>query len=158
MSVQTPTLGLFVNRPTYSRPAVDQLTLSVGSTLGSLTGVHTLPVTALSLNTGQTGSTVSVSSALIGVCTASSVGITDISLLTCTHCSVTDDLTLSSRSTGPWTRVTALLFNTGQGAGTLAVLNTLRSAAGWLSDISRQTGTESDTFLVPALRECSTGI
>ena len=156
MSVQTPTLGLFVNRPTYSRPAVDQLTLSVGST--PLTGVHTLPVTALSLNTGQTGSTVSVSSALIGVCTASSVGITDISLLTCTHCSVTDDLTLSSRSTGPWTRVTALLFNTGQGAGTLAVLNTLRSAAGWLSDISRQTGTESDTFLVPALRECSTGI
>ena len=91
MSVQTPTLSLHV----------DHFTLSVGSTLGSLTGVHTMPVVTLSLNTGQTGSTVSVSPALTGILTASSMGI---------------------------------------------------------SGVSRQTGTESLTSLVTALRECSTGL
>ena len=91
MSFQTPTLSHLV----------DQLTLSVGSTLGSLTGTDTLPVVALSLITDLTGSTVSVSPALTGVLTASSVGI---------------------------------------------------------SGISWQTGTDSVTSLVPALRECSTGL
>ena len=51
---------------------------------------------------------------------------------------VVDHFTLGCRSTGPGTRVTALLFQTGEVAGTLTVDNTLRFAVGWLSDISRQ--------------------
>ena len=58
---------------------VDQLTLSVGSTLGSLTEGDTLPVAALSLNTDLTASTVFVSPALTGVLTVSGEGITGIS-------------------------------------------------------------------------------
>ena len=75
MSVQTPTLSL----------SVDHSTLSVGSTLGSLTEVDTLPVAALSLSTGQTGFTVFVSQALTRVLTASTVGISSISWLTGTE-------------------------------------------------------------------------
>ena len=40
---------------------------------------------------------------------------------------VVDHLTLGCRSTGPGTRVTALLSQTGEVAGTLTVENTLRS-------------------------------
>ena len=48
MFVQTPTLSLLVHH----------LTHRVGPTLGSLTGVDTLPVAAVILSTGQTVSTV----------------------------------------------------------------------------------------------------
>ena len=47
---------------------------------------------------------------------------------------------------------------TGEVAGTITVENTLRSAVGWLSEISRQAGTGCDNSLVPALREWSTGV
>ena len=50
ISLLTPTLSLMV----------DHLTHRVGPTLGSVTGVDTLPVAAIILSTGQTGSTVSV--------------------------------------------------------------------------------------------------
>ena len=69
-----------------------------------------------------------------------------------------DHLTLGCRSTGPGTRVTALLFQTGEVAGTLTVENTLRSAVWWLSDISRQAGTGCHASLVSALRERSAGV
>ena len=72
MFAQTPTL----------RAVVCDLTLSVGPALGSVTRVDTLPVAAVVLSTGQTGSTVSVSLALIGLLTASSVEVSDISGLT----------------------------------------------------------------------------
>ena len=65
ISLLTPTLSLMV----------DHLTHRVGPTLGSLTGVDTLPVAAIILSTGQTVSTVSVGPALIGVLTASRVGV-----------------------------------------------------------------------------------
>ena len=65
MFVQTPTLG----------PVVDDHTLSVGSTLGSVTGVDTLPVATPVPSTGQIVSAVSVSPALIGVLTAGGVGV-----------------------------------------------------------------------------------
>ena len=65
MFVQTPTL----------RPVVDHHTLGVGATLGSVTGVDTLPVATAVPSTGQAVSTVSVGPALIGVLTASSVGV-----------------------------------------------------------------------------------
>ena len=90
--------------------------------------------------------------------TASSVGVSDKSLLTAAHGLVVDDLTLGCRSTGPGTRVTALHSDTGEVAGTITVENTLRSAVGWLSEISRQAGTGCDNSLVPALREWSTGV
>ena len=117
ISLLTPTLSLMV----------DHLTHRVGPTLGSLTGVDTLPVAAIILSTGQTVSTVSVGPALIGVLTASSIGVSHISLLTAADGLVVDHLTLGCRSTGPGTRVTALLFQTGEVAGTLTVENTLRS-------------------------------
>ena len=137
---------------------VHHLTHRVGPTLGSLTGVDTLPVAAIILSTGQTVSTVSVGPALIGVLTASSVGVSHISLLTAADGLVVDHLTLGCRSTGPGTRVTALLSQTGEVAGTLTVENTLRFAGGWLSDISRQAGTGCDNSPGPALREWSTGV
>ena len=59
---------------------------------------------------------------------ASSVGVSDKSPLTAAHGLVVDDLTLGCRSTGPGTRVTALLSQTGEVAGTLNVENTLRSS------------------------------
>ena len=65
MFVQAATLG----------PVVDHHTLSVGSTLGSVTGVDTLPVATAVSSTGQAVSTVSVGPALIGVLTASTVGV-----------------------------------------------------------------------------------
>ena len=130
----------------------------VGPTLGSVTGVDTLPIAASILSTGQTASTVSVSPALIWVLTASSVGVSDKSPLTAAHGLVVDDLTLGCRSTGPGTRVTALLSGTGEVAGTITVENTLRSAVRWLSEISRQAGTGCDNSPGPALREWSTGV
>ena len=69
-----------------------------------------------------------------------------------------DDLALGCRSTGPGTRVTTLLSDTGQVAGTLIVEDTLRSTVGRNSDISGQAGTGCDASLVPALREWSTGV
>ena len=69
-----------------------------------------------------------------------------------------DDLALSCWSTGSGTRVTALLSDTGQVAGTLTVENALRSAVGRDSDISGQAGAGSDACLVPALREWATGV
>ena len=56
-------------------PVVDHHTLSVGPALGSVTGIDTLPVAAAVSSTGQTVSTVSVGPALIGVLTASRVGV-----------------------------------------------------------------------------------
>ena len=147
MFVQTPTLG----------PVVDDHTLSVGPALGSVTGVDTLPVATAVTSTGQIVSAVSVSPALIGVLTASSVGVSDKSPLTAAHGLVVDDLTLGCRSTGPGTRVTALLSDAGEVTGTITVEKTLRSAVGWLSEISRQAGTGCDTSLVLTLREWSTG-
>ena len=58
------------------------------------------------------------------------VGVADISLLTAADGLVVDHLTLGCRSTGPGTRVTALLSQTGEVAGTLTVENTLRSGGG----------------------------
>ena len=49
---------------------VDHPTHRVGPTLGSLTGVDTLPVAAVFLSTGQTVSTVSVGPACGAVCSA----------------------------------------------------------------------------------------
>lgn len=57
------------------RSVVDHHTGSVGPTLGSVTGVDTLPVATAVSSTGQTVSTVSVSPALVGVLTASGVGV-----------------------------------------------------------------------------------
>ena len=94
MFVQTPTLSLLVHH----------LTLRVGPTLGSLTGVDTLPVAAVNLSTGQTVCTVSVSPALIRVLTASSVGVSDKSLLTAAHRIVVNCLTHGCRSTAPGTQ------------------------------------------------------
>ena len=147
MSVQTPALGSVVVGHTRG----------VGPTLGQVTGVDT-PVAVVIPGAGQTVSTVSVSPALVGVLTASSVGVSHISLLTAADGLVVDHLTLGCRSTGPGTRVTALLFQTGEVAGTLTVENTLRFAGGWLSDISRQAGTGCDNSPGPALREWSTGV
>ena len=65
MFVQTATL----------RAVTGYNTLSVGPTLGSVTGVDTLPVATAVPSTGQTVSTVSVGPALIGVLTASTVGV-----------------------------------------------------------------------------------
>ena len=65
MFVQTPTLSLLVHH----------LTHRVGPTLGSLTGVDTLPVATAVSSTGQIVSAVSVSPALIGVLTAGGVGV-----------------------------------------------------------------------------------
>ena len=91
MIVQTPTLSLLV----------DDLTLSVGSTLGSVTGVDTLLVAAVVLSTGQTVSTVSVSLALIGVLTASSsVGVSDIFGQTGAGCDASLVPALRERATG----------------------------------------------------------
>ena len=84
--------------------------------------------------------------------------VSDKSPLTAAHGLVVDDLTLGCRSTGPGTRVTALLSGTGEVAGTITVEKTLRSAVRWLSEISRQAGTGCETSLVPALREWSTGV
>ena len=86
------------------------------------------------------------------------MSVSDKSPLTAAHGLVVDDLTLGCRSTGPGTRVTALLSGTGQVAGTITVENTLRSAVRWLSEISRQARTGCKNFLVPALREWSTGV
>ena len=86
------------------------------------------------------------------------VGVADISLLTPTDGLVVDHLTLGCRSTGPGTRVTALLFQTGEVPGTLTVENTLRSAVGRDSYISRQAGTGCHASLVSALRERSAGV
>ena len=58
-----------------------------------------------------------------------------------------DDLALGCRSTGPGTRVTALLSQTGEVAGTLTVENTLRSAVGWCSDHCSLTGANADSVL-----------
>ena len=57
------------------RPVVGHHTLGVGATLGSVTGVDTFPVAAAVTGTGQAVSTVSVGPALIGVLTASRVGV-----------------------------------------------------------------------------------
>ena len=86
------------------------------------------------------------------------MSVSDKSPLTAAHGLVVDDLTLGCRSTGPGTRVTALLSGTGEVAGTITVEKTLRSAVGRNSDISGQTGTGCETSLVPALREWSTGV
>ena len=69
-----------------------------------------------------------------------------------------DDLTLGEGTAGPRARVTALLTDAGQVAGTLTVEDTLRSTVGRNSDISGQAGTGSDASLVPALREWATGV
>ena len=147
MSVQTPALGSVVVGHTRG----------VGPTLGQVTGVNT-PVAVVIPGAGQTVSTVSVSPALVGVLTASSVGVSHISLLTAADGLVVDHLTLGCRSTGPGTRVTALLSETGEVAGTLTVENTLRSAVGRNSDISSQAGTGCDTSLASALGERPTGV
>ena len=77
LSVQTPTLS----------HSADHLTHCIGPTHGPLTGVDTLPVAAVVLTTGQTGSTVSVSLALIGLLTASSSDrVSDISGQTGADC------------------------------------------------------------------------
>ena len=86
------------------------------------------------------------------------MSVSDKSPLTAAHGLVVDDLTLGCRSTGPGTRVTALLSDTGEVAGTLTVENTLRSAVWWNSDISGQAGTGCYASLVSALREWSTGV
>ena len=94
MFVQTPTLSLLVHH----------LTLRVGPTFGSVTGVHTLPVAAVILSTGQTVWTTPISPALIGVLTASNVGVSDKSLLTAAHRIVVNCLTHGCRSTAPGTQ------------------------------------------------------
>ena len=142
MFVQTPTLG----------PVVARHTDRVGPTPGEVTGVDTLEAFAIS-STGLTVSTVFVSPALIRVLTASSVGVSDKSPLTAAHGLVVDDLTLGCRSTGPGTRVTALLSGTGEVAGTITVEDTLWPAVGRNSDISWQAAAGCDASLFPALRE-----
>ena len=57
------------------RPVVDHHTGGVGPTLGSVTGVDTLPVATAVPSTGQIVSTVSVGPTLVGVLTAPGVGV-----------------------------------------------------------------------------------
>ena len=66
--------NMFVQTATL-RPVVEDNTLSVGPTLGSITGVDTFPVAAPVSSTGQAVSTVPVGPALIGILTASTVGV-----------------------------------------------------------------------------------
>ena len=58
-------------------PVVHHQALGVGATTRPVTRVHTFPVAASISGTGQIVSTVSVGSALIGILTSSSVGISD---------------------------------------------------------------------------------
>ena len=69
-----------------------------------------------------------------------------------------DDLTLGEGTAGPRARVTALLTDAGQVAGTLTVEDTLWTAVGWDSYIAGETGAGSDASSVPALREGPTGV
>ena len=59
------------------RPVVGDHTLGVGATLGSVTGVDTLPVATAVSSTGQVVSTVSVSSAFIWILAATRVWVTN---------------------------------------------------------------------------------
>lgn len=76
-------------------------------------------------------------------------GVTDH---TSTHRGVADNVTVGVRTARADARILALLIDTGQLIGTLAVTNASRSAIRWAADEARQTRAEGQAVARSALR------